>query len=165
MSQIEVKDEVDAYEYLEQVFPNEIVKALDMAQLTIESDDRQIIEAERDVMLFALYQDATLLLKVREALSDVIREVKAGISCHAEDTAFLCLQKESTQQEQEQDLENVLGRPPIEAEMKYWRDAFSWHTADMLEEVLVETEHGTMTLTHSFEGTLSLSDGWPGGEA
>jgi hypothetical protein len=135
MSQIEIKDERDAYEYLHQVFPNEIVKALDMAQLTIESDEAQVIEAERDVMLFALYQDATLLLKVREALSEIIKEVKCGIGSHAEDAAWSCIQKESTQQEQEQHLGNVLGRSPTKAEMKYWRDAFSWHTTDMLEEV------------------------------
>lgn len=165
MSQIEIKDERDAYEYLEQCWPNDIVTALDMAQLTIESDEEQIIEAECDVMIFALQQDATKLLRVREALQKIIKEVRSDIKENAEDAAWECYNNDMPIADQRRWAEQSIGRPLNDEERKLWDDRFAEQLEYHKREVLVETEHGTMTLTHSFEETLSLPDGWPGGEA
>jgi hypothetical protein len=85
---MKVREVRDAKEYLNQVYPNEIVKLLDEVDLTISSNEEQIREAEKDILLRFLEEDGVLLFDVAKALNNIMLDIKLDLDDHADDSAW-----------------------------------------------------------------------------
>lgn len=131
---MKVQEVRDAYEYLTQVFINNPAKLLDDLDLTIESDEAQVREAEGDLLVRFLESDQVLLLDAKSALEDWINDVRALITDHAEDSAWLCYQAECVPSARLDDLTNVLRHVPTKDEIQYWKSEYDTAYASVIED-------------------------------
>jgi hypothetical protein len=112
----------DAYEYFCIVYP--WTRALDLGKITIDADQEQVREAEKDVLITAVEMDGTLLLGVKEALTTIIHETKQCIAASASDAAWVCYNEGILPDERACITKVTGGRKPNIEEVSYWREMF-----------------------------------------